>query len=59
MVVPTTTLEDGEIEAELMVGAVLMTVTLAELFAVEPELSVAVAVQVIDELTLTSLAETV
>ena len=57
--VPTTILEDGEIEAELMVGAVLLTVTLAELLAVDPALSVAVAVHVIDELTLTSLAETV
>ena len=45
IVLPTTTPVDGEIDALEMVGAVLSTLTLAEDEAVDPELSVTVAAQ--------------
>ena len=52
-------LDDGDIVAAVIVGTELKTVTLVELFAIEPEESVAVAVQLIDVPTFTSLVETV
>ena len=56
---PTTTLEEGDMEALEIVGAVFSTLTLAEEVAVELSESVAVAVHVIDEPTSVSDADTV
>ena len=56
---PTTTPEDGLIDAVVMLGAVFSTVTLAVEVAVAPEVSVAVAVQVMLEPTSVSEALTV
>ena len=52
-------LDDGDMVAEVIVGAELKTVTLVELLAIKPEESVAVARQSIVEPTFTSLDETV
>ena len=58
-VLPTTTPEEGDMEAEVIVGAVLSTVTLDVVVAAEPSESVAVAVQVMVSPTSVSVAVTV
>ena len=56
---PTTTPEDGEIAAAVIVGAVFSTVTLADELTDNPSESVAVAVHVMLEPTSVSEAVTV
>ena len=58
-VVPTTTLVEGETVAVVMVGAVLLTLTLAVALLDAAELSVAVAVQTMLSPTSVSAADTV
>lgn len=58
-VFPTTTPDDGEIAAAVMVGAVFSTETSADELAEKPEESVAVAEQVIVDPTSVSEEETV
>ena len=58
-VFPTTTPDEGDIAAVVIVGAVFSTETSTDELAVEPEESVAVAEQVIVEPTSVSEEETV